>query len=127
MQTNSYKGSPPRAWLPVRLIAPDGHHRELDLLADTGNPFSVIVAAQIFEEFKHRDGPGTNTNFDPLRGGVLCLSVPELRENLIVIGYGSDAIARAARSSDLGLDGLVGLPFLRNFRYGGDADEFWIA
>lgn len=50
-----------------------------------------------------------------------------LRVNLMIIGYGSDAVTDAARSSHPGLGGLVGLPFLREFRYGGDAHKFWIA
>jgi hypothetical protein len=127
VQTNSYQGTPSRAWLKVQLVALDGEQLELNLLADTGNPFALIIPDQALTDFKHRDGPSADTNFGPLRGGLLCVSVPELRENLMMASYGSDAVAKAARTSHPDLDGLVGLPFLREFRYGGDGHKFWIA
>lgn len=79
MQTNAYKGLPPRAWLQVQLVSPDGEPLDLELLADTGNPFSVIVPDRTLKEFKHRDGLSAETNFGPLRGGLLCVSVPNLK------------------------------------------------
>lgn len=126
MQTNAYKGVPPRAWLQVQLVTPDGEQVDLELLADTGNPFAVIVPDRTLTEFKHRDGPSAETNFGPLRGGLLCVSVPELRESVMLIGYGSDAVAEAARSSHPDLAGLIGLPLLRKLGYGGDEHHFWI-
>jgi hypothetical protein len=43
-QRNPYKGSPLRPWVRVQLAAPDGTVRDLDLLADTGNPFELVVS-----------------------------------------------------------------------------------
>jgi hypothetical protein len=42
-QRNPYKGSPPRPWVRLRLEAADGSLQEIELLADTGNPFALII------------------------------------------------------------------------------------
>ena len=48
-QSNPYKGTPPRPWVRIQLIAPDGTSRETDLLADTGSPCALIVSCSTMD------------------------------------------------------------------------------
>ena len=125
-QRNPYKGAPPRPWVRVQLAAPDGTKRELDLLADTGNPFELIVSRNILTSFTHGAAAHVQTNFGGLHGGWFHVVVPLLGMDLWVVGYGSDPVVAAAQKSSPGFEGLVGLPFLRRTEYGGDRAWFWI-
>lgn len=126
-QTNPYKGNPPRSWLRIQLIGPDGRSREMDLLADTGSPCALIVSVDAMQEFKHQEGPGPiDSNFGPLNGGLLQVRIPELEFEQFILGYAGNTVVMAAESSSSDFEGLVGLPLLRMFHYGGDRDSFWI-
>ena len=67
-----------------------------------------------------------STNFGILEGGWLQLSMPELGLMQPILGYASDAVVTAAKTSSPAFDGLAGLPLLRLLEYGGDASSFWI-
>ena len=78
------------------------------------------------ESFKLWDGPSADTNFGKLRGGLLQIVIPDVGDELTIVGYASDAVVSASAASDSALAGLAGLPLLRQFRYGGDDEQFWI-
>lgn len=71
MQRSTYKGTPPRPWIRVELIGPDGQTRVLGPLADTGNPLPIIVSPAVMFEFCQLGGPETESNFGHLDGGFL--------------------------------------------------------
>ncbi len=125
-QRNPYQGSPLRPWVRVVLVSADGLSKQLDLLADTGNPCSVIVSADTMRQFNLGITTGLHTNFGLLEGGWLRVQIPELQFDENVLGYGSDAAVEAAKSSHADFVGLVGLPLLRMMQYGGDNDDFWV-
>jgi hypothetical protein len=52
--------------------------------------------------------------------------MPELGVNDLVLGYGGDQLADACRVNHPDFAGLVGLPFLRLFEYGGNDHSFWL-
>jgi hypothetical protein len=126
VQQNPYKGAPPRPWVRIGLTAPNGDSVELELVADTGNPFAIIVASEMMHQLRHQYGPGVETNFGPLVGGFLHIHVPGTRLDDTILGYAGDTVVDAVRASSNDFQGLVGLPLLRRLHYGGDADEFWI-
>ena len=73
-QQNAYKGSPPRPWVRLRLITPDGTTHEVELLADTGNPCAIILGLAHMAALKQRAAPDIHSNFGLLEGGWLHLS-----------------------------------------------------
>ena len=73
----AYKGAPPRPWMRVELIAPDGTSRLLEAVADTGNPLPLIVSSAVMAACRHLGGPGTGTNLGRLDGGFLGVRIPE--------------------------------------------------
>jgi hypothetical protein len=125
-QRNRYKGVPPRPWLRLRLIDLEGVAQEYDFLADTGNPFALIVSAAAMARFKQGDGPDVETNFGVLTAGHVRVAVPEVNIIESILAYSSETVSDAARASSPEFEGLVGLPLLRTMEYGGDADSFWI-
>jgi len=125
-QRNSYKGSPLRPCVRLRVTAPDGAALEFDLLADTGNPCALIVSRAMMIKLKQRAAPDVNSNFGLLEGGWLHLTMPELGIDQNVTGYASDSVVTATKASSPDFEGLAGLPFLRSLEYGGDADWFWL-
>ena len=125
-QRNPYKGSPPRPWMRLTLVASDGATRDLEVLVDTGNPCALIVDSAALLRFNLGVTPGLNTNFGVLDGGWLRVQIPALGFDASVLGYGSDAVAQAAQASHSDFEGLAGLPLLRMLEYGGDRDWFWI-
>lgn len=122
----TYKGSPPRSWFQITLQALDGTIEPLDVLADTGSPFFLIVSEDTMGRFKMNDGPAINTNFGPMKAGWLQVSIPLVREQLFVEGYSSEAVVGAAKQSSSDFEGLAGLPLLRLIQFGGNANFFWI-
>ncbi len=122
----AYKGTPPRSWIRVELVAPDGSTRRLEAVADTGNPLPIIVGSEVMNDFRHSSGPGTATNFGRLEGGFLRLRIPDTNFDAVIFGYGGDRVTDAIQSSDPSFEALVGLPLLRKLEFGGNADEFWI-
>jgi hypothetical protein len=95
-------------------------------LADTGNPCALIEAKDILGHFNLGLVPGMNTNFGPLEGGWMRVRAPAVGFDEDLIAYGSDAVAEAAAASHSDLEALAGLPLLRKFEYGGDAEFFWL-
>ncbi|MFO0845480.1 MAG: hypothetical protein U0797_24365 [Gemmataceae bacterium] len=125
-QRNPYKGSPERPWIRVRLRAADGSDHELELLADTGSPFAIILGEALFLGLKHRDISGASSGFGAMTGGWLQVVTPELGVDTDLVGYGSDDILTTVQASSTDFLGLAGLPLLRLMEYGGDADAFWV-
>lgn len=125
-QRNSYKGTPPRPWLRVSLVRRDGTPASVELLADTGNPCALIVDRQLMSELKHGEGPDAISNFGPLEAGWVLLDMPEFGQRVYLLGYASEEVVNATRTSCAEFDGLAGLPLLRLFQFGGDAHGFWI-
>jgi hypothetical protein len=125
-QRNVYRGEPARAWLRLDLIGADGRSRQLDLLADTGNPCAIIVDMATMRSLRWRASVGTESNFGPLEGGWLRIAVPELGFDVKTLGYANDSVVKTVKRSDPGFGGLVGLPLLRMLEYGGDAGWFWV-
>ena len=77
-QRNEYRGDPARAWLRLELISATGRAREVDLLADTGNPCAVILDTATMEAVRWRESIWTHSNLGPLEGGWLRISIPRL-------------------------------------------------
>lgn len=125
-QRNPYKGFPERPFVRVGLMARDGGRVDIDLLADTGNPCAVIVSQHMMSNLRHRAESNVDSNFGLLEGYRLRVLMPEFGLNNEVVGFASDRVAETAKASHPELDGLAGLPFLRLFEYGGDANSFWI-
>lgn len=126
VQRNPYKGSPPRAWVSLRFIAPDGSPHERQLLVDTGSPCAVIVSRADLSLLPCNRAEEVNSNFGALIGAWLQLDVPELGLASEVLGFGSDKVMQVARDADPEFAGLVGLPLLRMVEYGGDGNAFWL-
>jgi hypothetical protein len=125
-QRNRYQGSPRRAWVMVRLATPAGDVREWKLVADTGNPFAFVIAAEALDEFSFGAATHVGTNFGVLKGAWFRLAMAEFGLDALVIGYGSAAVVGSAKASHADFDGLAGPPLLRLLEYGGDSDVFWI-
>ncbi len=125
-QRNPYAGDPERSWILLRLESKDGGHKEIQLLADTGNPFALILDPDVAERLTQRVAPPVETNFGTLKGFWFELAMPEFGLTASVLGYASLAVAEAAKHSHSDFAGLAGLPPLRLLEYGGNADEFWI-
>ena len=125
-QRNPYKGSPPRPRVCLRLTEKDGTTHELALLADTGNPFAIVISEAAMASLKLKMAPDVSTNFGVLLGGWVHIHMPELGVDTDLIGYASDAVVSSTQTSSPEFQGLAGLPFLRLLEYGGDADWFWL-
>src|SRR5882724_2433921 len=125
-QRNAYKGSPPRPWIRLRFVAPDGTVDEIELLADTGNPCAIIISPARLARLKRRAAPDVISNFGLLEGGWLFVRMPELGLDRELTGFANDVVVAAAKASSADFEGLAGLPLLRLFEYGGNADRFWL-
>jgi hypothetical protein len=126
VQHNPYKGTTPRSWVRLRFVAPDGSLHERELVADTGNPFAVILGQADSTLLVQAPAASRNTNFGLLAGGWLELNMPELGLTTAVLGYASDAVFQAVQADSPDFAGLAGLPLLRMVEYGGDAVAFWL-
>jgi hypothetical protein len=125
-QRNRYKGMPPRSWILVHLIAPDGTSQAIEVLADTGSPYTLILGDDLLNRLQHGPAPSQPLPTSSLLGGVLRLAIPDVGFDALLVAYASDAIVSDARVSSTDFDGLAGLPLLRLFEYGGDVGSFWI-
>jgi len=125
-QRNPYKGTPPRPWVRVRLLAPNGTSQELDMVADTGSPMALVIGQAAMVTLNRKSAPQRISNFGPMVGGWLRVHMPEVGVDQDLLSYASDTIVTAVQGSHPNFEGLVGLPFLRLVEYGGDADWFWI-
>ncbi len=123
---NLYKGIPSRPWLRLRLLGENGLIRELQLLADTGNPFPLIISSTNMARFIEGFSPDIETNFGVMKGGWIRVAIPGLDFNGRVLGYASDAAVWSAKRSHSDFEGLIGLPLLRKGEYGGNARWFWL-
>jgi hypothetical protein len=124
-QRNAYKGGSPRAWLRLRLVGKNAVE-ERDFLVDSGSPFDLIVDVNTMLQFGVTTGQTSSTNFGVLVGGWLQLQIPDVGFDQPVEVFASNAAVNQAKRSCPDFEGLVGLPLLRQFVYGGDADFFWI-
>lgn len=125
-QRNPYKGTPPRPWIRVRLLAPNGTPRELELVADTGSPSALIIGQATMTSLSQLPAATRTSNFGPLIGGVLHVHMPEVGVDQDLLSYASDTVVTFVQKSHPDFEGLVGLSFLRLMEFGGDADWFWI-
>lgn len=125
-QRNLYRGEPGRAWLRLNLISADGRVRQLELLADTGSPCAIIIDAATMQSLRWRESIGTGSNFGPLEGGWLRITIPDIGLDLKTVGHANDAVVQVVKRSDPKFSGLAGLPLLRMLEYGGDGECFWI-
>jgi hypothetical protein len=98
----------------------------LELIADTGCPFDLIVDVATITKFTGSATTSLGSTYGPLIGGWIDVFIKELGLRARVIGYGNDDLAREARLDSPHFAGLVGLPFLRLIEFGGDATDFWI-
>jgi hypothetical protein len=110
----------------VSLVSSLDDVEAVDLIADTGCPCSLVISRDLMERMRHAAALGMSSNFGPLAGGWLRVTIAELDFDEMVIGYGSDAVAESARRSDAQLEGLIGLPLLRRLGFGGNAESFWV-
>ncbi|MDZ4852693.1 MAG: hypothetical protein SGI77_25670 [Pirellulaceae bacterium] len=125
-QRNIYRGSPARAWIRLQLLSRVSEIVELEFLVDTGNPCAVIIDESTMMANRWREATQTDSNFGLLTGGWLHITVPETGFDAKMLGYSNDTVASVVKRSDPNFGGLVGLPLLRLFEYGGDAGTFWI-
>jgi hypothetical protein len=125
-QRNAYKGNPARALVRLNLISPEHEVHELECLADTGNPCSLIISVGMFRRLCWRQSSTMESNFGTLDGGWLRIVVAELGFDQKVLGYANDMVVNVVKRSDPGFAGLVGLPLLRLMEYGGNSEAFWI-
>lgn len=126
MQQHPYKGVPARPWIQVRFAAQDGSTLEIEMLADTGNPCSLIIGRSLMANLQHKTAPNVNTNFGLLEGGWVHLNMPDLGLDADIVAFASDSVVTATQLSCPDFQGLAGLPFLRLLEYGGDANTFWL-
>ena len=125
-QRNPYKGDPPRPWLRLGFLGKDGSRVDVDLLADTGCPYGIILAPDLFSKLCFRLTTEVTANFGPMNGGWVRLYAPELELVEFVLAYGSADIAANVGTDHPDFVGMVGLPVLRMLEYGGNHDSFWI-
>jgi hypothetical protein len=103
-----------------------GATSDVDLVADTGNPHGVLLGLSSLRRFRYQVALDTTSNFGPLEGGWLWVTIPQLGFSRSVLAFGSDVVLRHARNSSPDFEGLAGLPLLRMLEFGGDADWFWV-
>src|SRR4051812_37287157 len=120
-QRNPYKGRSPRALIWLHLVGADNSSREYVCMVDTGSPFALIVHPVILASFVLRDRHPVETNFGRLEGGWIRCLIPEVGFDALVAAYAGERVIDSAKSSSADFNGVVGLPFLRNFEYGGDS------
>jgi len=126
-QRNRYRGIPPIPWVRIDLYRPDdGEYVQRQLAVDTGDPRAVRLTGRDLRGVQVGSGPTMMTNFGPAHGGWVRLRIPELGFERWTLAFATDALVDAIRQIDRGLDGQVGMEFLRTFEYGGNDTEFWI-
>lgn len=125
-QRNAYLGDLPRPYVSVTLRGKRGSVIELELVADTGSPYALVIGTDVIREFHFREAADVFGNFGWLEGGWMKLSIPGVEWTGQCIAYGSDAVVESTRKSSSRFDGLFGLPLLRKFEYGGNASWFWL-
>ena len=125
-QRNPYKGEPARPWVRVDLIGEDGREQSLELLADTGCPFAIVVGRSKMKRFSLGGAESVPSNFGRLIGGWFRVAIPDIGFDEEVLGFASDRIVEDVQQSHKRFRGLAGLPLLRMMSYGGDFQSFWV-
>jgi hypothetical protein len=125
-QRNPYRGVHPRAWVFVSLIAPDGTREKLDLVADTGGPFHVVIDSATLLRLQERPGPPQVSTYGTHKAGWVRVVIPEVALDQKVLACESDVVVSIVQDDDPDFSGILGLPLLRLMEYGGDATDFWI-
>jgi hypothetical protein len=125
-QQNLYKGIDPRSWIRVELEASDGARISMELIADTGCPFNMIVDVATLQRYALLPAPPISTTFGQLVGAWLRIIIPEVSLDVRVLAYANDSVVQDVKVDCPDFGGLIGLPLLRMMEYGGDADWFWI-
>jgi len=124
-QRNPYKGNPPRPWVTVVFEKADGKI-EKQLIADTGGFAEIRISRSLLYKIELDAAGSQKTNFGLAEGSWVWVEIPELGFRKKMVAYGLDQIVAAAKNSHPDFEGSVGLPFLREFEYGGDENEFWL-
>jgi hypothetical protein len=96
------------------------------LIADTGGVAAIRISRSLLHKIEFEPADVQKTNFGLAEGSWVWVEIPELGFRKKMIAYGLDQIVAAAKQSHPDFEGSVGLPFLREFEYGGDENEFWI-
>ena len=120
-----YWGDTIRPVLSLTFLDPFGTRHTIDLLADTGCPYDLILNPVWFDKLVFTDRADVENNFGVMKAGWLRLYMPEMGLVEVVNGYGSPGVGEALAAELPNLAGLVGLPILRLGQYGGNASEFW--
>lgn len=105
-QRNFYKGSPLRPWVRLVLVAADGETKEIEALADTGNPCALIVGQALLLQFNVGLAPGMSTNFGALDGGWLRIQIPDFAFDEELLAYPAEDAGIWRRSGEL-LDSIA--------------------
>lgn len=124
-QRNRYRGPLNRAWLRLDFRTPGGNTLSLDLVADTGNHFGLILRRSLFAQLVHHAITPEFNQYGMMLGGWLQLYMPSSGLVELVRGYGNDILAAGVAEEDSNFMGLIGLPLLRLGEYGGNATDFW--
>jgi hypothetical protein len=126
-QRNRYKGDPPRPWVTVVFQKADGSGKlEKQLIADTGGVAAIRISRSLLSKIETEPAGIQKTNFGLAEGSWAWVEIPELGFQKEMVAYGLDGIVATAKESHPDFEGSVGLPFLREFEYGGNDNEFWI-
>jgi hypothetical protein len=112
-QRNAYKGIDSRGWVRVELTAADGSRAQLELIADTGCPFDLIVDVATVTKFADSAITRLGSTYGPLVGGWVEMFIKEIGLNARVLAYGNDSLVREAKLESSDFAGLIGLPALR--------------
>jgi len=126
-QRNPYKGAPPRPWITVVFEKADGSGKiTKQLIVDTGGVAAIRISRSLLFKIEIRPADLQKTNFGLAEGSWVWVEIPELSFRKQMVAYGLDRVVAAAKASHPDFEGSVGLPFLREFEYGGDENEFWL-
>ena len=125
-QRTIYKGIPARAWTRLYLVSASDRIHEMEFLVDTGNPCPLILNNAAMQALKWRESTSADSNFGSLEGGWLRVVIPELGFDEKLLGYANDTVVNVVQKSDPKFVGLVGLPLLRLFEFGGNEGCFWL-
>src|ERR1041384_3363790 len=96
-QRNPYLGDPPRPWIVVRLEDKRDQTEELRVVADTGNPFELIIDPDAFRRLTHGEGMKIETNFGFMVGGWIKIVMPDFGLKLKVEAYASDVVVDSVK------------------------------
>ena len=126
-QKNRYKGDPLRSWITVVFEKADGTGKiAKQLIADTGGVAAIRITRSLLHRIEFEPADLQKTNFGLAEGSWVWVEIPKLGFRKQMVAYGLDRVVAAAKASHSDFEGSVGLPFLREFEYGGNENEFWL-